>query len=218
MALAGDDEIIVPVEPELAGLARHMGGQRGESAGLGGLGFLAAKGAAHAPRLHGDEGVGHGEHPRHHALHHCGVLGGGMDEHLASLARHGEGGLSLEIEMLLPADAQLSRELVGRLRDGLRRVAHPEIVIGQNLRIRRQRILDGEDGRLLLDLHMGQSGGATRLIAGPGDDHEDHLPPEDHGAIGDQGIVVEGVGGGVVARHIRSRQHGDHARGRAHRR
>ena len=139
-----------------------------------------------------------------------------MDEHLASFPRHGEGGLAFEIEMLLTADAQQPRELVGRLRDGLRRLAHPEIVIGQDLRIRRQRILDGEDGRLLLDLHMGQSCGATRLIAGLGDHHEDHLAPKDHGAIGDQGIVVEGVGGVVVAGHIRRRQHGDHARGGPH--
>ena len=143
VALAGDDEIIVPVEPELAGLAGHMGGKRSEGAGLGGLGFLAAKGAAHAPGLHGDEGVGHGQHHRHHALQQGGVLRRGMDQHFASFARHGEGGLAFEIEMLLPANAQHARELVGRLRDGLRGVANPEIVIGQDLRIRRQRILDG---------------------------------------------------------------------------
>src|SRR5690606_26584014 len=110
VALAGHRHVVVAVEPQLARPAGGTGGERGDHRPLRRLRLLAAEAAAHAPDLAGDESVGDAERARHDVLHLARMLGGGMDEHVAVLPRHGERGLTLEIEMLLPADAQRALE------------------------------------------------------------------------------------------------------------
>ena len=48
------------------------------------------------------------EHVGDEVLHLARMLGRGMDQHVAVLAGDGERHLAFEIEMLLPADAQLA--------------------------------------------------------------------------------------------------------------
>ena len=105
VALAGQYEIVVAVEPDLAGRAGDLGAERGDRGPGAGLALLAAETAAHPPRLHADERVGHGEDPRDDVLHLGRVLRRGVHEHLGALAGDRERGLTLEVEMLLPADA-----------------------------------------------------------------------------------------------------------------
>ena len=104
VALAGQHEIVVAVEPDLAGRAGDLGAERGDRRPGAGLALLAAEAAAHPPRLDADERVGNAEDPRDDMLHLGRVLRRGVHEHLGALAGDRERGLALEIEMLLPAD------------------------------------------------------------------------------------------------------------------
>ena len=114
MALAGHDHVVVAVEPDLGRFARDMGGKRGKRRPLRRLGFLAAKAAAHAAAFAHHRGIGDSQHFGHAMLDLARVLGRGIDQHAAAFLRHGHGNLSLEIEMLLPADIDAARETMGR--------------------------------------------------------------------------------------------------------
>ena len=65
------------------------------------LRLLAAEAAAHARGLHHHPVARHVEHVRHHRLHLRRVLRRGRHEHLAVLAALGQGGVGLEVEVLL---------------------------------------------------------------------------------------------------------------------
>ena len=123
VALAGEDEIVVAVEPQLAGPAGDARGERRDGRPLRRLALLAAEAAAHAAGLAGDVGVRDAEHAGDDMLHLGRMLRRGIDVDVAVLARDGERDLALEIEMLLPADAELALEPHGAPRD--RRTASP---------------------------------------------------------------------------------------------
>ena len=123
MALAGDGHVIVAVIAHLTGFA---GEARGHGAGDGqrvALTFLAAKTTPHPPGLDA-----HRMHRQANGLGHLmldfgGVLGGGVDDHAAILLWQGEGGLTFEVEMLLPADLEGVLDHMRRRSDGSRGVA-----------------------------------------------------------------------------------------------
>ena len=108
VALAGQREVVVAIEADLARSARHARGERGDRRPGAGLAFLAAEAAAHAPRLHGDEGVRDSEDAGDDVLRLGRVLRRGVHRHLVPFAGKGERRLALEIEMLLPADRELA--------------------------------------------------------------------------------------------------------------
>ena len=110
VALAGQREIVVAVEPHLARASGDARAERGDGRPGAGLALLAAEAAAHAARLHGHERVGNAEDARHDVLHFGRVLGRGVDRHFVALAGNGEGNLAFEIEMLLAADRELALE------------------------------------------------------------------------------------------------------------
>src|SRR5450631_1048118 len=68
MPLAGHHHVGVAVEPKLARPSRHLRGERGNDRPLRGLGFLAAKAAAHAPDLACHIGVCDPKHTSHRML------------------------------------------------------------------------------------------------------------------------------------------------------
>ena len=82
---------------------------------------LPPKRAAHAPHLDRHRAVRDVEHVGDEVLHLARMLGRGMDEHVAVLARNGERDLAFEIEMLLPADAQRAGDAVRRGGERVRR-------------------------------------------------------------------------------------------------
>ena len=118
VTLAGELEIVVAVEADLARRAGHARAERRDRRPGAGLALLAAEAAAHAPRLHGDEGVRQAEHARDDVLDLGRILRRAMHGHLARFAGDGERGLPLEIEMLLAADAEDALEPMRGVGDG----------------------------------------------------------------------------------------------------
>ena len=87
MALAGDQEVVVAVQPELDRAGELVRRQRGPDRDLAGLGFLAAEAAAHAPAHHLDIMVAQAQRAGDGVLHLAWVLGAGMHQPLALLLR-----------------------------------------------------------------------------------------------------------------------------------
>ena len=130
VALAGDHEVVVAVQAQLDGPAELVRRQRRPHGQVAGLRFLAAKAAAHAPALHAHRVAVDAQRMRHPVLDLSGVLGAGVDQPLPLFLRQGIGDLTLQIEMLLPADFQTPLQAVRRLRQRLGRVA-PAYVHGR---------------------------------------------------------------------------------------
>jgi hypothetical protein len=120
--------------------------------------------------------------------------------------------LALEVEVLLAADREFARDPVGAGGDRGVGVAAAQAHRRQHVRLRLQRLLDGEDGRQRLDLaaHPG------RGLAGPamtvGDHERDHLAHVQHLAVGEDGFVVGRRGEVPVGGDVGRREHRDHAR------
>ena len=172
VALAGQGEIIVAIEADLARLARHSRGKRRDRRPGAGLAFLAAKAAAHPPRLYGDESVGYSEDAGDDVLGLRRVLRRDMHHHLVAFAGKGEGRLALEIEMLLAADRELAIQPVRGLLDRGRRVAAPERIVVLNSRAADKRIRDRDRRRSRLDVDLGEPRRPARLVARARDDCE----------------------------------------------
>ena len=165
VALAGQHEVVVAVEPDLARPAGDARGERGDRGPGAGLALLAAEAAAHAPRLDGHEGVRNAENARDDMLRLGRVLGRGVHRHLVAFAGNGERGLALEIEMLLAADRELALQPVRRRADGGVGVAAAEGVVVLHALARLQRVGDRDGRRLLLDVDLGEPRGPARLVA-----------------------------------------------------
>ena len=87
--------------------------------------------------------VRHVQHLRDEVLHLARMLGRGMDQHVAVLARDGERHLAFEIEMLLPADAQpCPSRGCGARRERGGAVVLAEGVVRQDVRVGRERVVD----------------------------------------------------------------------------
>ena len=132
VALAGEDEVVVAVETDLAGAAGDAGGERGERSPLRRLALLAPEAAAHSAHLAGDVGVGQAEHAGDDVLHLRRVLGRGQDVHRAVLVGDGERDLAFEVEVLLAADAQGAFEPMRAPGDRGVGVAAAEGVVGEH--------------------------------------------------------------------------------------
>ena len=114
MPLAGDEEVVVAVQPQLHRRFGFESGQRRPHSHVAGLRLLAAKAAAHAPAFHRDAVAGNAQRMRDPVLHLARVLRAAGDVPLVLLARHGEGDLAFQIKVLLPADGELALQAVRR--------------------------------------------------------------------------------------------------------
>ena len=123
------------------------------------------------------------------------MLGGAIDHHVARFARHRQRDLALQ-DRSDPGRRFRSLPLSLRAARGERGggITAPEFIGRQDLRSGGERIVDGEDGRLLGDLDLGEAGGAAGGIAGFGDDREDHLAVELDAAVGENRIVAASKG------------------------
>ena len=118
------------------------------------------------------------------------MLGRGMHQQVAVLARQGEGDLAFEIEMLLPADAERGGELVRR---GLQRSVGIAAQDGRrrlDVGLLGQRRLDIEDGLGRLDVEPGALGGGARLIERMGHHHGQRLAGMLHLVLGEQRLLL----------------------------
>ena len=94
VALAGDVEVIVAIQPQLHRPPGFGGSQRSPHGQMPGLGFLAAKTATHAPAFHTHGVVVQAQRVGHPMLHFTGVLGAAVDQPLVLLLRQGIGHLA----------------------------------------------------------------------------------------------------------------------------
>jgi len=131
-------------------------------------------------------------------LDFAGVLGGGIDDHVAVFAGNGERDLPFQIEMFLPADPEFAGDVARRRRDLLGGVAANEGVVRENGRARDAGIVDVDDGHGGSCRDLRQSGAAPRLIAGFRQHDEQHLAVEHHPVRGDRRIVADTLGTDVV--------------------
>ena len=217
VALAGHHHVVVAVQPDLHRAAGDVRGEGGEAGPLCRLRLLAAERPAHPPAFAHHRRVGRAEHAGDEVLHLGGVLGRGVDPHLVVLAGHRERRLSLEIEMLLAADAHGSGETAGGGGDRGGRLPAPELVRGQHLAAPSEAIVHGDARRARLDLDAGASRGPAGRIAGGRDDREHHLSVKEDLACGEDRVVAEGRAAVVRAGNVRGGEDRDHPRRGAHR-
>ena len=112
VALAGDQDVIAPVQPHLHRPPKFVRGQRRPYRQMPGLGFFATKAAAHATAHHAHLRQRDVQRVRHPVLHLARVLCAAVDQPVAVVLRNGVGDLAFQIEMLLPADLQHALQLV----------------------------------------------------------------------------------------------------------
>ena len=155
---------------------------------------------------------------RDDVLHLARVLGGGMDEHVAVLAGHGEGDLPFQVEVLLAAQAELADQALRRALQLLLQFAALELVVVEHGG-------PGDDGVVDVDCRHGRGRGDAcppcrppGLVAGLGDHDEQHLAVEHDLALGDERVVADALGADVVAAgDVGGGQHVDDAGRGAHR-
>ena len=216
--LAGQAHVVVAIEPDLARPPGDARGERRNGGPLRGLRLLAAERAAHAAHLDGDRRVRHVQHLGDQVLAFARMLRRDMHQHVAVLARNGERHLAFEIEVFLAADAQLSLDAPrARLERG-GAVVLAERVVGQDVDVGRERIVDRDARRADGGLDLAKPRGAARLAAGPRHHREHDLAveldllrrrtPDRRRAIGADVVLAGDVGRG---------QHRDHAGRGAHR-
>ncbi len=211
VALAGQFEIVVAVEPDLARRAGHVGAERGDGRPGAGLALLAAEAAAHAARLHRHEGVGKPKDARDDVLHLGRVLRRSPDRHLAPLAGRSHRDLSFEIEMLLPADVELAFEPMRREAKRRLHVAAAEIVIRQHARAAGEGVVNSKRRLGLGDVDLRELRRAPRRVARLGDDGEQGLAAIENLVGGEERLVLERRRDVVGAGNVGGRQHGDDA-------
>ena len=112
MALAGDHEVVVPIQPQLDRAVEFVGRNCRPHRQVAGLGFLAAKTTAHAPAFDTHRVVADAQRVRHPVLDFAGVLGAGIHQPLVLLLRHHIGDLAFKVKVFLAADLKLAIECV----------------------------------------------------------------------------------------------------------
>jgi hypothetical protein len=106
MALAGEHEVFVPIQPQFHRATELVRGHRGPYRDMARLGFLATKPTAHAPAFHPDGMVVDTQSVRDPVLNLTGVLAAAVDQPLVLLLRQGVSYLTFEVKVLLPTNFQ----------------------------------------------------------------------------------------------------------------
>lgn len=189
-----------------AGEDRTEGGDRREPVRLH---LLAAEAATHPQTLDGDVVAVEPEDVRHDLLGLARVLGAALDEDLPRLVDEGEGGMGLEVEVLLPGEVQLAAEDVLGPGQGRLDVAALHLRLAALEALRRDRLTHGDQRGEGLVVHLhgdgAEPGRLERLAEDPA-----HGVPVEHHLVGEQRLVV--LDARVVdARHVGRREHPDHA-------
>ena len=215
--LPGEEHVVVAVEPQLHRASAAGGELGGDDGDEGGLGLLPAEGAAQAADLHGDGAVRPSQRPRDQVLDLARVLRRAEDEQAAALARDRHGDLPLQVEVVLAAHVQPSRDPARG--PGQRRLRLPAAhdLGGQDERALGQRLLDGEDGREVLVLHHGALGGPARVLRGVGGHGEERLAEVLHHPVREDGIPGEDRADVVSVGEVPGGHHRRHAGRSVHR-
>ena len=108
MSLAGEAEVLFVAKHEPGRPARLGGDQCREQGRQCGLRLFPAEAAAHPPADADDLVQRQAQRMGDDRLNLARVLRGRMDRDLTRFAGDGEGGLRLQVEMLLPADGEFA--------------------------------------------------------------------------------------------------------------
>ena len=216
--LAGDDHVVVAVIAHLGGPPRQM---RHQPAGHGqriALAFLATEPAAHAAAFDPDRVHRKPKRLGHLVLDLGRVLGGGLHHH-APLGGKREGGLTLQIEMLLPAHVEAPFDHMRRGGDGGPGIALlPDHRPAFETAVGLKRLIDGQDRGPFAVVDPAQPGGLARLKMAFRDDEEDRLADVMHHPRGQHRFIMDGRGHIVGEGQVPGGPDRDHARRGAHRR
>ena len=135
-----------------------------------------------------------------------------LDQHITCFARQGQGGLTLQIEVLLPADFQLAGEPVdSSAKRGVR------IAFGVDARsvlkaaVGGEGLINGQKWRLGRDVDLAQSCCRAGGEVAGGNHQKQGLAYIMHGPNSKQRLIVVGRGDIVGKRQIISSQDGDNA-------
>ena len=112
--LAGGDHVDLARQAKFHRPAGLGGGQSGRAGDPRGVALLAAEAAAQAAHHRGHAIEVAAQNLGANMLHFGGMLGRGMHDQVAVLARQDKGDLAFEIEVLLPADAERRAQPVRR--------------------------------------------------------------------------------------------------------
>ena len=175
MALAGDHEVVVAVQPQFDGAAEFFGCHRRPYRQMAGLGFLATKTAAHAAAFDAHRVVVDSQRVRHPMLHLAGMLGAAVHRPLVLLQGHHIGNLALQIKMLLAADLQRAGELVLGIVHGSRCIAASHMNRRQHIALRCQGLLDAQDGGKRLNVQQHPARRVPGLQGSAGNHEADDL-------------------------------------------
>ena len=213
MALAGGAHVVIARQPQLHRPPRLPGEHRGDAGDDGRLALLAAEGAAHAPHLDGDGVERQPQQMRDPVLHLGRVLGRAHDVHVAAVAGSGERDLAFEIEMILAAAAQLAGEPMRRGGERGLDLAARHDLRRRDQALARHRLLDAEHCRQRLVFDRDQLCRRARLIERRRRDRGHRLALVLDDIDGEHRLVAADRRDVVLARDVRRRDHGDHARG-----
>jgi len=212
MALAGPGRVLDALERQLRRPAGAVAGQCGQARPQGGAPLLAAEGAAEARHVHGDVLAAPAQHAGGDLLDLGRALGGGVEDDLPVLGRHGDATLRLEVEVLLRARRHLPLQHVRRGGQGGVDVAAGDAALGHVELPPGQRLFDGEHRRqrLVLDADGGRGGlGLPRVRRR----HQRHrLADIGHRVRRQERLVGEHVADLVGAGDVPVGEHRGHAR------
>ncbi len=209
VALAGLRHVLVAVEPDLHRPTELLRRERGHRCERSGLRFLAAEPATHAGHLDGDLVAPAFENVRDDRLHFAGVLGRAEQLQRSVFFGQRERGLRLEIEVVLPAGADLAAQPQRALEQ-----LGVDIAAARGVRVAQPRarsdggVERGERGQWLVLELDGLHALAARFIR-LADDDADALPHELHEVGREQRLVVNDGADFVVTGDVFGEEHGD---------
>ena len=214
VALAGADHVVVAVGAQLDRPAGGTCEQRRCHGIARGLRLLAAEAAAEPAQLHGDVRIRNGERRGDEVLDLGRMLSRRMHEHLAALAGNRERDLAFEVEMLLPAAAQLALDPVLRRRG---HVAALRAYRRQHEGLLLQRLLDGDDRLERLVAHLRKPRRAARALDARRGDREERLAAKFDEVGCEERLIRQHRPDVVDARDVGGRDDGNDAGRAAHR-
>ena len=143
------------------------------------------------------------------------ILRGGVDSDLSLLPGRGNRRLALEVELLLAAARELAFDSVLRLAPRACEVSSLDATRRPEERALSNRLLDAQDGWLLIDEDAHGVATTARCIhAGSGDD-DDRLPDVVDAIFREKRLVREDRAEAVVSGNVRGGEHRDDAFGAA---
>ena len=206
VALAGDQEVVVPVQPQLDGFFEFVRRHCRPHRHVARLRFLAAKAAAQAPAFHPHRVVGNAQRVGDPVLRLARMLGAAVNEPLVLLLGQHVGNLPFQVKVFLAADRQRAMQRVRRARQGGCRVAPLDHHRRQHIAFRGQSAGHAEQGGQGRDVAGDAPGSAAGSHHRGGHHQANHLANMLHGAVGKHRFVMRKRAQHRVTRNV-ARQH-----------